>query len=523
MRLEHTGRYFTVGLTIALAVGVSMFCGRLAGSGQIKTALALLIAIPVAVAAVHYNSKLWIAIPLLSGLSGFVVGLPLGLPLKDVVTVGVFLIFLVLKAVKIVRRKPARDLLDLVLFINLLYLAVVFIRNPVGALGFQTERIGGRPYFQIGVAWMGYWVLSRVRISPELAYKLPAIMTIGPLFDGFCGFIGQMVPSIGYKLGSVYSSFMSQQMRDELAVGATAATAEDSVESVRKTYLSAPGQTIATALTSYYPVWTLFSPLYFGRFLLMLLAMTFTLLSGFRSALAQIFLLFVIVSYLRGRLRQLLLGFGLVAPIIAMLVFGQGRIFDLPRNLQRALCFMPGKWDEDVVAAAEGSIIWRKEMWKDAFETNLYIQDKVWGDGFGVELRALLDVNTAISRGIGTRIAAEGQAIMGGFHHGPLSTIRVVGYVGLVFYFVLLALSMRAAWKLARQTHGSPYYPISIWLCLSTTIPTLLFLVGGGVYDIDLQRTIFSVGMLKLISQSLEEHKQKEAERALHQRPLRRA
>ena len=74
--------------------------------------------------------------------------LPLPVAAKDVFIISVFGMFLAMKALKLVRIKPAIDVLDLWLIINLLYVRSAFIRHPVGSLAMGSDRVGGRPVFQ---------------------------------------------------------------------------------------------------------------------------------------------------------------------------------------------------------------------------------------------------------------------------------------------------------------------------------------------------------------------------------------
>ena len=71
--------------------------------------------------------------------------------------------------------------------------------------------------------------------------------------------------------------------------------------------------------------------------------------------------------------------------LLALLVFGQGRFYELPDAIQRSLAFLPGNWSSVVVKDAEESSTWRFQLWHDVIEWGII---KNWwiGDGFGANL-----------------------------------------------------------------------------------------------------------------------------------------
>ncbi|MEI6399772.1 MAG: hypothetical protein WCO71_13470, partial [Pseudomonadota bacterium] len=115
-------------------------------------------------------------------------------------------------------------------------------------------------------------------------------------------------------------------------------------------------------------------------------------------------------------------------------------------------------------------------------------------------------VQLAKLSGFSLRLEAEEQAIMGTFHNGPLSTLRVVGYVGSVLYILLIFYTAYKAFLLTKRTKDTPFFPLTLLTTVPTIIVPFLFLIGGGFYDIDLERTIYAIGMIKLITRSFNEY-----------------
>ena len=108
------------------------------------------------------------------------------------------------------------------------------------------------------------------------------------------------------------------------------------------------------------------------------------MLSGFRNALMNVFLMTGLAAILRDRF---------MGAIKVILIISVGALsgvllsyssINLPWTFQRTLSFLPGNWDPTAVAAAKDSSEWRYEMWSIALSTDKYIHNKLLGDGFGV-------------------------------------------------------------------------------------------------------------------------------------------
>ena len=79
----------------------------------------------------------------------------------------------------------------------------------------------------------------------------------------------------------------------------------------------------------------------------------------------------------------------------------------LPPNVQRALTFLPGTWEQRYKDDAEGSTEWRVEVWKVALFTERWIKNKWLGDGLGFSAAELA---TQIVRTTAERIGVQRPA-----------------------------------------------------------------------------------------------------------------
>jgi hypothetical protein len=257
-------------------------------------------------------------------------------------------------------------------------------------------------------------------------------------------------------------------------------------------------------LTSYFRPLTLIFPVYFGRFLLAVTFTIFALLSGFRSALMVIGIYIGLSSYFRRQARDLTVYLALGVVGLSILAIGNGRLFDLPLSAQRALSFLPGKWDYVAVADAKHSVDWRVEMWKMVWQEDKWIKNKLLGDGFGFTRVELAMMSSAIEGGVGFVGGAQQEAFMinGVFHNGPLSTIRFVGEVGLVLYYALMVLLAWRAVKVIRKTYGTDLFPAALFVGMPVLYYTVTFPVGVGQFDIDLPQNLFLAGVIKLVGRA---------------------
>jgi len=181
MKIERLPEYLTIIVTITCGMLLSMYLGVSTGGGSGKGWL-IMIGIVALVIALIMRANIWLLIPIAWPLMGQITGMPGSFPVRDVVIIYVFPVFLALKALKVVRSKTHYNWLDYVLFLNLAYLATVFIRNPVGTESMGLDRVGGKTYFDAVFAFLGYWVIGHVTLSPKLARWMPFLMIIGYLF-----------------------------------------------------------------------------------------------------------------------------------------------------------------------------------------------------------------------------------------------------------------------------------------------------------------------------------------------------
>jgi hypothetical protein len=489
MKLERLHEYLTSAVAILIAVLFAMWCGKLSGQGATALLEKMVGGVAALILGLLLRERIWILIPFLSGFGGSLPFLPLSLG-----ELGIGLAFgwtIVFVALKIIRTKVTYTLVDIFLFVNLVYLATAFIRHPVGVDYFGTDRVGGRGYFTTMIALLGYWVLCRADLSTKDAWRLPLYYTFGAIFTLGCGAVGYFFPSAGTALGAYYTGFMPDDP--------TAAAAPGGETTSRWAFTAVGSGAIILVLCAYCRPVSLVNPLYFWRFLLTGISFFFLLLAGFRSGAVGAAINVIIAAFFRNGAGAVLKIAMLGACALVLLIAVQGAgIIDLPISAQRALSFLPGKWDYDAKSDAEGSTEWRVMMWKAMLTEDKYLENRWLGDGFGFTRRQLETMQR------NTTDVQENFLITGDVHSGPVSAIRFVGYIGLGLFIPLLVLIAIDAAKLMRRSLGTPFFPAAVYIGVPLVFHPISFLFIFGGYQGDLPGAILSIGMLHLIGRGLD-------------------
>jgi hypothetical protein len=492
VKLERLHEYIIPAVATLTGMGIAVYSGRLSGAGQMGTLALLLFSVLLMVLVLHIKERVWILVPLLWGFTGRISLLTLPFSVSNLAVFFIFGVFLVFQALGVYRRKIQLGGLDLLMFANVVYLASVYIRNPVGTLAFGSARVGGRPYFEIGVAILAYLVLARVILGKAESRTIPALMISGSLIQGIIAAATYYIPALVPIIAPIYSG---------VAADISETTGANSITDERQTYLGAVATPSILGLLSFYRPITLLNPLNPGRFVLFIASIALVLLSGFRSIVFLSAVYFALSSYLRTGFRDIFKIFVIGIPALVLLLALQGRVLELPFSAQRALSFLPGKWSDQAKADAASSTQWRVEMWKEMLATDKYIKSRWFGDGFGFSQRELQILMR--HKLYGPTSSQEEALLVGGVHSGPVSTIRYVGFVGLALYLSLLVGMCVSAWKLIHRARNTVFFSAALFVGMPIVYSPFEFVVVYGSFDSAFATSIFSLGLLKLMNNTL--------------------
>lgn len=497
MRIERLPEYLTTITVTAAGIAFALYCGSLTGSGQTQILIMLFGVLAAIAILLTMRSAIWVLIPIFWVIPGMLPALPIPLGLRDVVILFVLSSFFILKALKVIRFKPAYSLLDGIMLANLAYLATVFVRNPVGAYFFESDRVGGRPYLNVVIAFCAYLVLSQAYAGPTIARWLPWATVGATMIEGVLGIIALKLPFLVPVLSRFYGS-------TALAQDTSLLTAPSAIygtgRNVTFMYLGPP---IVSSLYSRYRPMSLLNPLNVFRFSFFFGGLLLILLSGFRSLVLSAAAGFLIASYFRGGMRAVMRIFGFGLPFLICIIALQGTLFELPRPAQRALSFLPGNWDPVAVAEAKHSSDWRFYMWKNVLESDRFIENKILGDGFGFSAVEMAIINRG-SLGMTPEETQESYMVMGEYHSGPLTAIRDVGVVGLLLFLVLLIALAKEGWKLIRICQGGSYEFIGYFIGIPLIYEPFNFIFIYGGFKESIVYSIFAVGMIKMLGNSVQ-------------------
>ena len=93
--------------------------------------------------------------------------------------------------------------------------------------------------------------------------------------------------------------------------------------------------------------------------------------------------------------------------------------------------------------------------------------------------------------------------ITGGVHSGPVSSIRYVGAVGMVMFMILLVLMAREAVRLVRLARGTDYFILALFVAVPIVWEPINFVFIFGGYESGLPNAIISIGLLKVLANTL--------------------
>jgi hypothetical protein len=495
-------------VTWAVTIGgllLSLYVGKQIAGENFKF-LAMIFAIGFAmVVALSLGKYYWILIPVLGSLTGSISLLPIPFSYAELGTIAAVGLFVVHIALKKTTLGFETNILDLLLILNLAWLTVAYIRNPIGFRFTGGDTMGGREYVNVAMAVGGYLVLCHNRVSAKLASKMPYIIVIPGVFAGCILIVTQYVPALGRFVYPFYSG---------VSITDFAFSTISGNEASRITGFGTIAKPIGLLLCAVYPPITLFLPNHPIRCATFLGCWVMVFLSGFRNMVVSFVAYIGISTFLRKRWSDFWV-FGMIAIVMLGFLVGlQGSGFGLPYTFQRALSFIPlVDWDSAAVRAGADSAQWRFDMWDAAWNTDKYIKDKVLGDGFGfsaADFGSIMDVELGGGTGFIGGSVQEAWMIRGSFHSGPLSAIRFVGIIGLIFFTMAMLYMAYYSVKIVNETQGTPFFTWALFLAIPLVyLPFEYYIIFGG-YNYALPIMAITTGYMKMLKLSFNQWKNEE-------------
>ena len=462
---------------------------------QIETILYLIVGATLLACAL-LGKKIWLLIPFMAALDLTLrlPGQPNSLLLAQVLVLGFStLLFLTRKLPFIVRFSE----LEYLMLALIAIVAQAYMRNPVGISIFGTDTVGGKNYFLFAITCLSSFLLCFLRVPTSQLAAIFKLSIIGGLINFMISIIGQFVPIVGLLTGTAYAMPTGDTVANQAPMDSGAAN--------RIGFLAAISRNLALWLSSVIsPVAGLARPLWA---LLISAALLAAALSGYRSALMTVFTIFFLGILYRGGRGQVVLGlFGGFAVIVTLAL--ANTIHPFPPNIQRALTFMPGTWEERYELDAAASTKWRTDIWMEVLFTDRWINNKVLGDGLGfsaTELKAQLNAMDGRLSGIsGFDAQRENILASGDYHSTAVSAVRTCGYFGLVVLLVVLFRIVVHAHRLIRRCRDSAWYPLSLFLGLPPMVALIHFPIGASNFLQVSSAALLSLSLIRLAENNID-------------------
>jgi hypothetical protein len=353
-----------------------------------------------------------------------------------------------------------------------------YMRHPVGLNVLGAGNVGGRPYVALALCIVSTFMLSILIVPPK-----------------------ELKWALGLSIAASFLGIPLQMARYGNLAGAVDASIE--LEGSRVPSFAAISKVLAQLISSRLsPLRACIQPLWL---IVLLASLVLAAASGYRNAIANVGFIYLIAICYHGGMKSFLASLLMAAFGLSLLAIVNLN-FPLPGNLQRALSPLPGTWEERYRKGGAGSTEWRMEMWKEALFTDRWIDDKLLGDGIGISAEQL-------QRQINTRemhVSAGGlssQQItmleLGSYHSGPVHSVRMVGYVGLV---ILLLAMIRLAVHAHRQImrcKGTEWHPVSLFFGVPLIVQPFFFTLVFGEYHTAVAQTLFGIAMVRLMERNL--------------------
>ena len=323
---------------------------------------------------------------------------------------------------------------------SLLVLTGVVVGTGLMTGGFGVQILGGSQYggkryflFLAGVA--GYFVLTSRRIPLHRAGFYVALFFL----SGLTFVVNDLAAIGGPKLEFLSLFFFSASSVRDAALANPLRSGD--VRRIGEFLMIAPA--LYSYLLARFGVRGLLDLTRPWRLLLLFLAVGLGLLSGFRTFVVLSGLTFAGMFYLEGlhrtRYAPALLGIALLGGAVVL-----PQADKLPLSAQRALTFLPGKFDYMARQSASATADWRVQMWKDLLPevSKCLLRGKGWGIdahdySTGVEMEDPLNPLTC-------------TVLVGDYHNGPLSILIPFGLYGMVAFVWFLITGLRVLhrnWK----------------------------------------------------------------------------
>ncbi len=482
---------------VVLSLFMAIYLGVAAATAQLETVV-WIVGSGTLISCVLLGRKIWIIIPLMGGLNLalMIPGQPNTLLIAQALLIGFSLLLF------LIRRLPFKIRITELEFWSLLLLICVaqaYVRNPVGLNIFGGSSVGARPYALFVIALVSSLLLSTLIIPARDLRWIIRLSIVGGLINFAISAIGFFIPQIGVWFGAAQQGSMNNNSYQEGQYEVKSAT--------RIQFLGAAGRNLSLWISTFIsPIRACFHPLWAP---LVLISFAFSALSGYRLEITSVGLTYLVgIAYRGGAISVIIATLTLIIGITLLALVNLAS--PLPSNIQRSLSFLPGTWEKTYVDDAAGSTEWRVEMWKEALLSDYWIRNKILGDGLGMTKEELNYIQSFEGKQMGAApgtgnltMQQEFMMASNNYHSGPVSTIRTVGYTGLL---ILVLAQIRLAVHAHRQikrARNSEWFPLALFIGIPIIWAPIFFILVFGDFSTALASFLMGAAMIRILENNL--------------------
>jgi hypothetical protein len=321
---------------------------------------------------------------------------------------------------------------------SLLTLAAVtvltaFANGGIGFASLGSSQYGGGKYASLLMGIAGYFALTSRRIPINRAGFYVGCFFLSGISFAIASLVAMVGPQLNFLLAIFSGSYAGEQFSHEGSLNASM---------TRIGGLGMMSSAVYTYMLARYGIRGLFDWGHPWRVPVFLAVFALGLMGGFRSYVVLFGLTCVVLFYLEGlhRTRYLLV-------VLASLLVGAAIILPqadkLPLVAQRAISFLPGKFDTLAVDSAQVTIGWRLQMWKEVLPE--VPKCLFHGRGFTLSPTDLYLATESQRRFAGDALAAT--IVAGDYHNGPLSILIPFGIYGMIAFVWFLVVGIRTLYR----------------------------------------------------------------------------
>jgi O-antigen ligase len=326
---------------------------------------------------------------------------------------------------------------------------------------------GGKFYVNVFVGMASFCVIQSIPIKPKLWAKLPYVVLGVAAFDLLITVITTIFPSLIFVVYPFYSAVST--------AGVIEALSGNAVDTARLYAFGNFGFILIVVILASTSIRKIFTISNLFRLLLLLGAGLSVLYSSFRTSVFN-----SAIAALVAGIRDLRWAVVAILPLLAAFLLGlsfvNSELVSLPKQFQRSLAFLPGKWDAEMAKDVTASNDFRRDVW--TLWLQQYFPAHPWfGRGFGFRS----DWARNYSPIVATPDANQQMVETGNIHNGFFSALDAFGIVGTIFFVVW---NIRLFWLTFQVPHPGRETGVLTYRFLGLYLATFIFCFWGGAPNI---------------------------------------